>query len=101
MKNRNRACGGATETSRRHVSNIQCILPIRRLRSCEKYSHCTLEVKVAVGKNARKTPQSLISIYVATTCDWIYEDRLNLKYSRHCGSLMLDCSHARFAPEVD
>ena len=25
----------------------------------------------------------------------------NLKYSIHCSSLMLDCSHARFAPEVD
>ena len=24
----------------------------------------------------------------------------NLKYSRHCASLMLDCSHASLAPEV-
>ena len=62
-----------------------------------------------VGKSGMEF--SLVDFDKITKCDWILENRskshiwyfekYQFQYSRHCISLVLDCSHARLAPIVD
>ena len=38
-------------------------------------------------------------VVTVTFCNCVLKN-VKVKYSRHCSSLMLGCSHARFAPEL-